>query len=100
MALLTIRPPRRAPLPLYRELAPGRCSSCGGALLIRTAPAPNHRLHLIVTLATLGLWIPMWGAACLWAHWAPWECLECGQMATPTAVTASRSFSSLCWIDE
>jgi hypothetical protein len=38
----------------------------------------NHRLHLILSLATGGLWLAIWMAAGLWSELRPWRCRQCG----------------------
>lgn len=40
-------------------------------------PEVNHRLHLIATILTAGLWGVGWLATALYARIAPWKCRGC-----------------------
>ena len=45
--------------------------------------AVNHRFHLFVTLATLGLWGIGWAAASIVARSKHWRCGFCGSRHAP-----------------
>lgn len=40
--------------------------------------AVNHRLHLLLTILTLGLWSISWVAITLGNIFKPWRCKHCG----------------------
>lgn len=41
---------------------------------------PNYYAHLILTLLTVGFWLPFWGIIVLYNHYhLGWRCEECGQ---------------------
>lgn len=58
----------------YYRLA--RCGECGTKCLQRRR-APRHSVHLILTIATFGLWGICWVITIIAARWEPWRCREC-----------------------
>jgi hypothetical protein len=60
-----------------------RCSLCERPTLhTRQAPTTNHVLHLLLTLVTLGIWLPIWFlvAAMSGAESRDaFRCTQCGQ---------------------
>ena len=44
-----------------------------------TKPTPNHILHLLITLATCSLWIPIWLLLAVGNSFEPFTCDFCGQ---------------------
>ena len=53
------------------------CSSCRSKNYFIPAEL-NHRRHLLLTLATLGLWAVVWFIFTLGAVLRPYRCEECG----------------------
>lgn len=62
------------------------CESCGRRVLA-TRPQPSHVLHLMLSLVTFGLWIPVWLVAAALAGTAPWRCNQCGETAASSEGT-------------
>lgn len=63
-----------------QELARGRCPHCGrSVLLVRLVHAPSHPRHLLLSVTTLGLWLPAWILAVFRTRHRAWECAECGR---------------------
>lgn len=56
------------------------CPHCGD-LILATRPGTNHLLHGVATLATVGLWVPVWIVAA--GRDNPYRCTRCGSTATP-----------------
>jgi DNA-directed RNA polymerase subunit RPC12/RpoP len=55
----------------------GWCPTCKGQrLLLRERP--NHILHLILTIVTLGLWANVWVIIAAQKSGAPARCSQCG----------------------
>lgn len=52
------------------------CKTCNGKRLGH-ASAPNHVLHLLLTLVTFGLWLPIWILAALFTG-GRYFCSHCG----------------------
>ena len=52
------------------------CKSCQKQVLA-TKKGPNHILHLILTLVTVGAWVIVWILVSLFQD--PWRCSQCGQ---------------------
>jgi hypothetical protein len=53
----------------------GYCSHCNKNVLVR-AKAPNHVLHLILSIVT-GFWLIVWIILCIRVK--EWHCSQCGQ---------------------
>lgn len=53
------------------------CPQCGCVRLGRRE-TPNHLLHFLITMLTCGLWIFVWGALAVQAHFQPYLCSVCG----------------------
>jgi hypothetical protein len=53
------------------------CSQCRDERIFG-APAINHRLQIILSILTMGLWLPVYGAITINATLRPWRCLTCG----------------------
>ena len=51
------------------------CNGCGREVAIRRT-RPLHLLHLILSIASRGLWLPVW--AFLAFGWHGWKCTGCG----------------------
>lgn len=47
----------------------------------------NHRLHLILSVVTGGIWLISWVALCLRIRLSPWNCEHCGWNAPRTIGT-------------
>lgn len=52
----------------------GHCPTCDAQRKI-TAPAANHVLHLLMTVLTGALWLPIWVGSSMSRTW---RCDECG----------------------
>lgn len=39
---------------------------------------PNHVLHLLISVFTCGLWLPVWLVLIVATKSAPWRCSQCG----------------------
>ena len=52
------------------------CKSCQGKRMAQ-APSPNHILHLLLTLITFGLWLPIWILVSLFSG-GQFHCTHCG----------------------
>ena len=52
-----------------------KCPKCGERVLARKE-TPNHILHLLLTVVTVGLWIIVW--ALLISKGSAWRCSRCG----------------------
>jgi predicted RNA-binding Zn-ribbon protein involved in translation (DUF1610 family) len=53
------------------------CPTCGKPCLA-TKHGTSHIFHFIMTLVTLGLWIPIWLLAGLKSAGSPYRCTGCG----------------------
>lgn len=53
------------------------CMTCGQPRLFEK-PGPNHILHLLLTVFSGGLWIPMWVIITLFCSLTPFRCTVCG----------------------
>jgi hypothetical protein len=42
-------------------------------------PTPSHVLHLILSLVTCGLWVPLWILAAFANAFVPFRCQFCGE---------------------
>lgn len=62
------------------------CPRCDAHRLFR-AEAPNHVLHLLLTLFLCGAWLPVWILLGL-MHGRSWQCTFCG--GTPAPRTGSQ----------
>ena len=38
----------------------------------------NHGVHLLLSVATLGVWLVSWASACIGNIFQPWRCEHCG----------------------
>lgn len=56
--------------------APGYCHHCGRTVLA-VANTPSHVLHLLLSVVTAGLWIPVWIVIAL-ATDSRGRCPDCG----------------------
>lgn len=63
----------------YHEDA-GVCSHCNDSVLIRRR-GPNHVLHLLLSMATVGLWLPVWLIVGVSSLFGSWHCATCGMPA-------------------
>lgn len=54
------------------------CKTCGDYRLA-TKAGTSHVFHLIVSVLTLGLWIPFWFLACVSNALTPFRCTVCGK---------------------
>ncbi|MFP4071574.1 MAG: hypothetical protein ACLFTB_05955 [Desulfovibrionales bacterium] len=56
----------------------GQCLSCERETIYQKT-SPDHLFHLIMTFATLGLWLPIW----IFVAWRSrlWRCGVCGTVA-------------------
>jgi len=52
------------------------CKHCGTQRLGQ-APAPNHILHLLLTIFTMGFWIPVWLIVAIGSG-GSYHCTHCG----------------------
>jgi hypothetical protein len=53
------------------------CPKCRHAHIFVRTPI-NHGMHLLLSLATLGLWLVSWAAICIASRFRPWRCERCG----------------------
>lgn len=58
---------------------PGHCEFCEKRVKLERAGSTNHVLHLILSLLTVGLWVPVWLLAIIRPK--PWACSVCGSQA-------------------
>ena len=61
----------------YQETG-GYCKICDERILVRRR-APNHILHLLLTLVTLGFWVIVWLGVSV--QFGGWSCSKCGAKA-------------------
>ena len=55
------------------------CEHCDKPTLHhRNVRYPNHVLHLLLSLFTLGLWVPIWILLAIVPDSEPWRCSVCG----------------------
>ena len=47
-------------------------------MVLAVKRAHNHLLHLLLTLITGGLWLPIWALVCVRAATKPYRCPVCG----------------------
>lgn len=57
------------------QQARGWCDDCEKNMKIER-PGTNHVLHIILSLLTLGLWIPIWSICSI--KIGGWRCVQCG----------------------
>jgi hypothetical protein len=53
------------------------CRACGVPRVFRRARI-NHSLQFMLSLGTLGVWLPVWGIVILLRKIRPWTCTACG----------------------
>ena len=53
------------------------CTHCRREQTFIHAPLSN-RFHLILTVVTFGLWLPVWAALLFGRSLRPWRCKQCG----------------------
>lgn len=53
------------------------CRHCQGQRMAQ-APAPNHILHLLLSVVTMGFWIPVWLIVAS-ASGGKYHCTHCGE---------------------
>ena len=58
------------------------CPNCERNVLA-VKDAPNHVLHLLLSVITFGVWIVGWAAASLASDWRGWRCSDCGGGCRP-----------------
>jgi hypothetical protein len=54
-----------------------KCKACS-KMTMHVQPATSHILHLILSLITFGLWIPIWVLLAA-SHGSQAQCTECGK---------------------
>ena len=54
------------------------CPVCGQYRLF-AKQGPSHILHLLLSLVTLGMWLPVWFLCVLLSAFEPFRCMACGQ---------------------
>lgn len=57
------------------ETKRGYCEDCDAPRKLER-PTANHVVHLIITIITMGLWLPVWLMACV--RFGGWQCSTCG----------------------
>lgn len=55
----------------------GPCKQCG-KLTMHVGPSTSHVLHLLLSLITFGLWIPIWLLVAA-SNGRDGQCTECGR---------------------
>jgi hypothetical protein len=65
----------------------GYCRGCQKHVMIRR-PTASHLLHLLLTLITMGLWLPIWVLSAV--QFGGWRCTVCGK-------PCSRTFEAKDW---
>jgi ssDNA-binding Zn-finger/Zn-ribbon topoisomerase 1 len=58
--------------------AAGHCRKCGDVLVKR--PGTRHVLHLLLSIVTMGFWIPIWLLCSI--KIGGWRCSQCGKRAS------------------
>ena len=58
----------------YQEKS-GFCKSCDKQVMVRRK-GTNHILHLLLTVFTAGIWLPIWLLSCF--RFGGWRCTQCG----------------------
>jgi hypothetical protein len=53
----------------------GFCKGCNRTALL-ARPGTNHVMHAILSVFSLGLWIPIWLLSCI--KFGGWRCQVCG----------------------
>lgn len=61
------------------EFASGYCKNCGKKVRIER-PSTSHVLHLILSVLTCGLWIPIWILCSI--RIGGWRCVSCGSIVS------------------
>lgn len=51
------------------------CKTCGGKVLAER-PGTNHLVHIIMSIITAGLWLPIWLLSAV--KIGGWRCTRCG----------------------
>jgi hypothetical protein len=65
----------------------GYCGQCQKQVMIRR-PTANHTVHLLLSLISMGLWLPIWVLSAV--QFGGWRCTACGK-------PCSRTFESKDW---
>lgn len=55
-----------------------RCVTCSAMRLFGRS-GPNHVLHLLLSLVTMGLWLPIWIVVIACSNSRPYRCMRCGE---------------------
>jgi len=61
-----------------RDTKQKMCNECGQHRLFEK-PTPSHVLHLLLTLVTVGFWLPVWFLCCIANGLTPYRCTVCGK---------------------
>lgn len=59
------------------------CKTCK-IVTLHSRPAPNHILHLLITILICGLWIPVWILSSM--RIGGWRCQQCGSKSGGEAI--------------
>lgn len=51
---------------------------------------PNHILHLLLSLITFGVWVPVWIIVTVWSWPTPYRCPTCGDVGELIKMTAEQ----------
>ncbi|KKN27502.1 hypothetical protein LCGC14_0863860 [marine sediment metagenome] len=54
------------------------CKYCGGPMLF-TKQGTGHILHLLLSVVTVGLWLPVWLGCGVMNAFRPFRCVGCGK---------------------
>ncbi len=53
----------------------GFCEHCKKRVVV-FRPGPNHALHLLLSILTVGWWLIIWLLSCV--QFGGWRCVNCG----------------------
>lgn len=62
-----------------QQEAAGYCRKCNANVLVKR-PGTNHVLHLLMSIVTVGFWIPIWFLCSI--KIGGWRCSQCGSKAS------------------
>jgi len=71
---------------MWLRIAQRQCNRCD-RLVLGLRERPNHLLHLLLSLATAGVWLIVWAIIGFSYADEPWHCPYCGSLTVEPGYT-------------